>query len=62
MAQPKRKPSRGKTRGRRASNSALALPQLNTCPQCARSYIPHRVCPACGFYKDRQVIDVDSLE
>ncbi|HOK78627.1 MAG TPA: 50S ribosomal protein L32, partial [Verrucomicrobiota bacterium] len=28
------------------------------CPQCAEPYIPHRVCPACGYYKGRQVITV----
>jgi large subunit ribosomal protein L32 len=45
---------------RRAYNSALTMPQItgNTCPQCAAPYMPHRVCPACGFYKGRQVITV----
>jgi large subunit ribosomal protein L32 len=45
-------------RQRRAYNSVLSLPQLSTCPQCAAPYIPHRVCPACGFYKGRQVITI----
>ena len=43
---------------RRAYNSVLKLPQMNTCPQCAAPYVPHRVCPACGFYKGRQVLTV----
>lgn len=43
---------------RRAYNSTLTLPQLSTCPQCAAPYVPHRVCPACGFYKGRQVLTV----
>jgi len=43
---------------RRAYNSVLTLPQLSTCPQCNEPYVPHRVCPACGFYKGRQVINV----
>jgi large subunit ribosomal protein L32 len=43
---------------RRAYNSVLKLPQLNQCPQCAAPYVPHRVCPSCGFYKGRQVITV----
>ena len=46
---------------RRAYNSVLTLPQLSTCPQCAAPYVPHRVCPACGFYKGRQVITVEAL-
>ncbi|MEI7730221.1 MAG: 50S ribosomal protein L32 [Verrucomicrobiota bacterium] len=58
MGVPKRKPSRSRQRMRRAYNSVLALPQLNTCPQCGEPYIPHRVCPACGFYKGRQVLTI----
>src|SRR5205807_10253444 len=58
MGVPKRKPSRSRQRMRRAYNSVLKLPQLSTCPQCAAPYVPHRVCPACGFYRGRQVISV----
>jgi large subunit ribosomal protein L32 len=58
MGVPKRKPSKSRQRMRRAYNSKLTLPQLSTCPQCAAPYVPHRVCPACGFYKERQVITV----
>jgi large subunit ribosomal protein L32 len=50
MGVPKRKPSK-----------SLKLPQLNTCPQCAAPYYPHRVCPACGFYRGRQVVTVESF-
>ena len=45
-------------RMRRAYNSVLKLPQIGVCPQCAASYRPHRVCPSCGFYKERQVISI----
>ena len=43
---------------RRAYNSVLRLPQFNMCPQCAAPYVPHRVCPACGYYKGRQVLTI----
>lgn len=43
---------------RRAYNSVLHLPQLNSCPQCAAAFIPHRVCPACGYYNGRQIVAV----
>ncbi len=43
---------------RRAYNSVMHLPKLNSCPQCAAPYISHRVCPACGFYKERQIVSV----
>jgi len=41
---------------RRAYNSKLTLPQLSTCPQCAAPSLPHRVCPACGYYRERLVL------
>ena len=43
---------------RRAYNSVLKLPQISTCPHCAAPYVPHRVCPACGYYKGRQAVEV----
>jgi len=58
MGVPKRKPSKSRMRQRRAYNSVLSLPQIGKCPQCAEPYVPHRVCPACGFYKGRQVLTV----
>ncbi|MEU5563278.1 50S ribosomal protein L32 [Micromonospora musae] len=58
MAVPKRKMSRSNTRHRRANWKASA-PQLTPCP-CPRkeAVIPHRVCPHCGLYKGRQIVDV----
>ncbi|MBA4146688.1 MAG: 50S ribosomal protein L32 [Verrucomicrobia bacterium] len=59
MGVPKRKPSRSRQRMRRAYNSVLSLPQLGKCSQCDAPAISHRVCPACGYYKGRQVINVE---
>ncbi|MBO35817.1 MAG: 50S ribosomal protein L32 [Verrucomicrobiales bacterium] len=56
MPVPKRKISRTRRRKRQGSNSRMSLPQVNACPQCAEPYIPHRACPACGFYKERKVL------
>lgn len=58
MGVPKRKPSRSRQRMRRAYNSVLTLPQLGKCAQCDAPSIPHRVCPACGYYKGRQVLTI----
>ena len=58
MGVPKRKPSTSRQHQRRAYNSVLKLPQLGKCPQCGEAAIPHRVCPACGFYKGRQVLSI----
>ena len=58
MGVPKRKPSRSRQRMRRAYNSVLTLPKLAICTQCASPSLPHRVCPECGIYNGRQVINV----
>lgn len=57
MAVPKRRMSRSNTRHRRAKWKAQR-PTLVTCPQCHDPKLPHTVCPTCGTYKGRQVIDV----
>ena len=58
MGVPKRKPSKSRQRMRRAYNSVMKLPQLGVCSQCAAPAQPHRVCPACGFYKGRQILTI----
>lgn len=61
MAVPKRKTSKSRQKSRRAYNSIMKLPQLSSCPQCTAPYLPHRVCPSCGYYKGRPVISVDAV-
>jgi large subunit ribosomal protein L32 len=56
-AVPKRKISRGR-RNRRRSHHALTLPHLVLCPQCKELMLPHRVCPSCGTYRGREVVQV----
>lgn len=58
MANPKHRKSKSKTRMGR-SHHALKAPSLSNCPNCGERTMPHRACPACGFYKERQVIKVD---
>jgi large subunit ribosomal protein L32 len=60
MAVPKRKttPSR---RNMRRSHHALSPAAFQECPNCGELKRPHHVCPACGFYDDRQVLDVAPL-
>lgn len=60
MGVPKRKPSRSRQRMRRAYNSVMKLPQTSPCPKCANASVPHRVCPACGYYNGRQVVSVSA--
>ena len=58
MPLPKRKTSHARTTRRRAANWKLELPNVASCPRCHAPKLAHHVCPACGFYKNRMVIDV----
>lgn len=59
MAVPKRKTGRAKTHSRRSSNDTCATQGRSLCPQCGEPKLPHRVCPSCGYYKDREVLVVE---
>lgn len=61
MGVPKRKPSKSRQRMRRAYNSVLRLPQLSPCPQCGAPFQTHRVCPSCGHYNGRQVVNIEAV-
>ena len=45
-------------RNRVRSHHALISRIPNKCPHCAQPATPHTVCPTCGYYKGRQVVDV----
>ena len=56
MAVPKRKTSKARKRKRR-THWKLDAPNVNSCAQCGASLQPHRVCPSCGHYAERQVLE-----
>ena len=56
---PKRKVSKGR-RDRRRAHDALKARNLTTCSNCGSMRLPHTVCSECGFYKGREVIEVDN--
>ena len=60
MPNPKRRHSKARTAKRRAHDH-LTAPGLSTCPNCHEPKLPHRVCPKCGHYKGKQVIDVEEV-
>jgi large subunit ribosomal protein L32 len=60
MAVPKKQKSKSKTRSRRAGAGKLDAPARSTCPRCGNAKVPHTVCPSCGFYKNRVVVDVNA--
>lgn len=56
MPNPKRKHSKAR-RNKRRAHDALTAPSFSECPNCHSLRLPHRACPNCGFYKDREVIE-----
>lgn len=59
MAVPKQRKGRMRVHSRRSTNMKDALPARSVCPRCGEVKLPHRVCGNCGYYKDREVIQVD---
>ncbi|MEJ2261906.1 MAG: 50S ribosomal protein L32 [Anaerolineales bacterium] len=55
---PKRKLSRGR-RDRRRAHHALKHRNLVQCSNCGEMRLPHRVCPNCGHYQGREVIEIE---
>ncbi len=55
---PKRKHSQGR-RNRRRAHDAIPAPHLITCSNCGEKHRPHRVCPSCGHYAGKEVIEVE---
>jgi large subunit ribosomal protein L32 len=60
MAVPKRKVSKQRRRKRRGAQVA-EKPSVNRCPKCGDPKQPHRVCPSCGFYGGKQVVEVEEV-
>lgn len=60
MPNPKRRHSRARRDKRRAHDS-LSRPAISRCTHCDESRMPHRICPHCGYYKGREVIEVNEV-
>ena len=57
MAVPKRKTSKARRDKRRNNLWKLTAPTLVKC-ECGAYKRPHRICPTCGTYHGRTVIEV----
>ncbi|MCJ8330960.1 MAG: 50S ribosomal protein L32 [Lentisphaeria bacterium] len=58
MAVQQNKKSKQKVRQRQSANKYKGV-QSGLCTKCGASKLPHRVCDACGYYKDREVIQLE---
>ena len=56
MAVPFRKVSKMRKRLRR-THYKISANTLTKCPKCGADVRPHRVCPVCGTYKGKEVIN-----
>lgn len=58
MAVPRRRHSKAR-RDKRRAQWKMSPPNLTRCPRCHEPKLPHRVCPHCGFYRERQAIQIE---
>jgi large subunit ribosomal protein L32 len=58
MAVPKKRQSNTRRNMRRANHDRRVAPTVVECSNCSEPKLPHRVCPACGFYNGQSVVEV----
>lgn len=59
MALPKKKMSRARSHKRRGQQK-IKTSLLILCGKCRKMILPHRVCPYCGTYKGRLILDLEA--
>lgn len=57
MPAPKQRHTKSR-RNKRRAHLVLKSQNFSFCSHCHKSILPHQVCPNCGYYKGREVIDV----
>ncbi|MBB02396.1 MAG: 50S ribosomal protein L32 [Rubinisphaera brasiliensis] len=57
MCLPKRRQSKTRSRKRRSHN-AIQARKLQFCSQCGQPTPSHTVCPTCGFYMGRTMLEI----
>ncbi|MGB3974917.1 MAG: 50S ribosomal protein L32 [bacterium] len=57
MPVPKKRKTHSKVKMQRA-NKHIAVSNRSTCSNCHEPKLPHRVCPNCGYYKSKQILEI----
>lgn len=55
MSTQRQRKTKGR-RDRRRVRFAIKTTKTVACPQCAKAKQTHQVCPACGYYKGKEVV------
>lgn len=58
MSVPKKKQASRK-KGSRRSHHSLKKVKLSNCPKCKKPLRPHFVCANCGFYKGKDILELE---
>lgn len=58
---PKRKVASAR-RDRRRAHDFLTASNITQCSNCGEMRLPHTVCPNCGYYKGREVVNMAKEE
>ena len=58
MAVPKKKQSKMR-QAKRRTHWKLEAPTLVRCTHCSKTKLPHKVCPSCGYYRGKKIIEID---
>ena len=61
MANPTSRHSKAR-RDKRRANWKIEAVNMSLCPACQEPKLSHRVCPSCGSYKGKQIIEVIEKE
>jgi large subunit ribosomal protein L32 len=57
MGVPKKKVSKSR-RDKRRTHKKLMAPGYIPCPNCREAKLSHQVCKSCGYYGDREVVEI----
>ncbi len=61
MANPTHRHTRAR-RDKRRANWKLSEPNVVLCSECGEPTLSHRVCPSCGSYRGKKIIEVIEKE
>lgn len=62
MAVPKCKVSKSRRNTRNSANFKATPITLVECNECHELKQPHKVCPSCGHYNGKKVVELDNKE